>query len=160
MTEPKQYLLDSLNGRMHLLEKETTSWLPNLSPLSTSPTCALLRQLMNTYRMALSAVLYANSASWGRREVKRYLANVCIGTLSRWMTSPKPLYGPPAGKTNTMSGLYKLLNPNFWTSKSIQYTFSWKGYSKTEPAVQKVKLYCYFQWNASTSHIHNGLQLY
>lgn len=59
---------------------------------------ASARQAMSTYRIALSAILYASSASWGRRQVKRYLANVCIGTLSRWIISPKPLYGPAVGK--------------------------------------------------------------
>ncbi len=39
--------------------------------------------------------LYARSVSCGRRAVKRYLANVCMGTLSLWMTSPRPLKGPP-----------------------------------------------------------------
>lgn len=33
--------------------------------------------------------------------MKRYLANVCIGTLSRWIISPKPLYGPAVGREYT-----------------------------------------------------------
>lgn len=33
--------------------------------------------------------------------MKRYLANVCIGTLSRWIISPKPLYGPAVGREHT-----------------------------------------------------------
>lgn len=62
----------------------------------------LLGWAVGTYRIALSAILYASSASWGSRQVKRYLANVCIGTLSRWIISPKPLYGP-AVEENTHS---------------------------------------------------------
>jgi len=48
-----------------------------------------------TNLMARKASLYARSASCGSRAENRYLAKVCIGTLSRWMTSPKPLKGPP-----------------------------------------------------------------
>lgn len=51
-----------------------------------------------TNLMARKASLYARSASWGSRAENRYLAKVCMGTLSRWMTSPKPLKGPPRQK--------------------------------------------------------------
>ena len=39
--------------------------------------------------------------------MKRYLANVCIGTLSRWIISPKPLYGPAVGREHTPFTLLK-----------------------------------------------------
>lgn len=44
--------------------------------------------------MARRATLYARSASCGSRAEKRYFAKVCMGTLSLWMTSPRPLNGP------------------------------------------------------------------
>lgn len=53
-----------------------------------------------TNLMARKASLYARSASWGSRAENRYLAKVCMGTLSRWITSPRPLKGPPRCKQN------------------------------------------------------------
>lgn len=58
-----------------------------------------------TNLMARKASLYARSASWGSRAENRYLAKVCMGTLSRWITSPRPLKGPPRCKQNHQPSL-------------------------------------------------------
>lgn len=49
----------------------------------------------HAYLMARSARRKARSGSWGSSAVNKYRAQVCMGTLSRKITSPKPLKGPP-----------------------------------------------------------------
>lgn len=56
----------------------------------------LMMKVNESDLIARRATLYARSASWGSRAEKRYLAKVCMGTLSLWMTSPRPLNGPAA----------------------------------------------------------------
>lgn len=61
--------------------------------------------LEKTDLMARRATLYARSASCGSKAEKRYLAKVCMGTLSLWMTSPRPLNGP-AGPGERQPNVY------------------------------------------------------
>lgn len=66
------------------------------------------RYELMSHLMARRATLYARSLSCGSRAEKRYLAKVCIGTLSLWMTSPRPLYQPAVprqGRGQLSSGL-------------------------------------------------------
>lgn len=88
--------LSVINPRAY--RKETSPWIKGASDI-----CLPHNKNQNkscTNLMARKASLYARSASWGSRAENRYLAKVCIGTLSRWITSPKPLKGPPTSKSH------------------------------------------------------------
>lgn len=56
--------------------------------------------------IARRATLYARSASCGSKAEKRYLAKVCMGTLSLWMTSPRPLNGPAEPRVRQQSVMF------------------------------------------------------
>lgn len=83
--------------------------------------------------MARRATLYARSASCGRRAEKRYVAKVCMGTLSLWITSPRPLNGP-AGPAEKAKRKYMLIF--FFTrvskpEKILNYVARWCSHSFT-----------------------------